>query len=1149
MNRKLTSAALLALLSLGSASADNGQFDAYFSTLPTSEGQGVVTTLNYNNNWTAYLGTYGTSLGKATWGRFNNPWGGNGRVWLECVDAANSLYVLAGQGRYLGGFTDNGDGTALSISTATGDKAKALKFKVEADAVNPNEYHFSYTDGNGEKWWIQALNNRINNLGAKKAVDPETGEPTEDQSTWKLGTWKGVGFAQLDVKTWNGAPEGGSAIKKCEDGFYYGTLCLPFDVQVPAGNLFPDSTAVPEMTNGDKIAAVWQLAENAAGELEVKPMEAGDIVKAGNCILVKATNTQVDFLIAPGSKYVDEADKESLFTGYYAEDAPLNQTEFHLHIDDGYPKFAKSTIVIDEEYENITYTGYDGNVVANIAETDIIKTPGGHRQIAVNIGYIVSNLSNRDFVEYRLDFENNTIQGYENKNYQRMAEVNFSKWLAPENVGGPFQINPADTLALRQVLNEFKGDKTLEDYNALTEEFLKHIVKPDFSFTAIKNNGGNYIGDRNQADKTGMYADFGTPNGANGRAYLKKVSDDQYTIGFNGTYVQAPVDGVQVEKGSEPVAFDVTFIAPNKFLLSKDGIYLSKNGMLQGMEWESEAEEDEEVVYPDAIVWNIDTNYSGFIKSDANVQFEDLRYGTVCAPYALEADNEADPDAAIYVVNYDADDNLKLEEVKTLAPGQAAVIVGQNSPVKLNIVGEDYVATARVPQGDEALFGVLNTLPAEGEIQAPHVLGVVEDTQVVEVDGEPEYVTTSVLGFVTGTPDINQAYIDGYNNTDDIPVIMPDVKWDRQAERQLGSFLTDANVGGAFQVPAEKVNDFKAQIAQVASEEDFNNLKAAMNASVIKPETLFGALKNTQYMGDRNQADGTIGLYANFSTPNGANGRAYLKKVGDDQYTLGFNGNYVQAPVDGANVEKGKEAVTFDLTVVEPGKITLSKDGVYLVANTTLQGGALGDNAYWTIDKNYEGFVKQDAKFQVSESDLYFGTVCVPFTVTVNKEADKAAALYTVSEQGDSLLLTKVEELAAGVPGVVAGANNSVKLNIIGGFVIEPDNSGILQGVLGDKPEIDEADALFLYVNNDKKLVMGYDWLAGDTMFDINKAYILANGYEERAFTFLPTQADGINEVVVKDAKSGAIYNISGQKVNKNFRGLIIVNGKKYLAK
>ena len=41
----------------------------------------------------------------------------------------------------------------------------------------------------------------------------------------------------------------------------------------------------------------------------------------------------------------------------------------------------------------------------------------------------------------------------------------------------------------------------------------------------------------------------------------------------------------------------------------------------------------------------------------------------------------------------------------------------------------------------------------------------------------------------------------------------------------------------------------------------------------------------------------------------------------------------------------------------------------------------------------------------------------------------------------------------------------------------------------------------------------------------------------------------GINEIKVNKQQSDAIYNIAGQRVANDYKGLVIKNGKKYLVK
>lgn len=48
---------------------------------------------------------------------------------------------------------------------------------------------------------------------------------------------------------------------------------------------------------------------------------------------------------------------------------------------------------------------------------------------------------------------------------------------------------------------------------------------------------------------------------------------------------------------------------------------------------------------------------------------------------------------------------------------------------------------------------------------------------------------------------------------------------------------------------------------------------------------------------------------------------------------------------------------------------------------------------------------------------------------------------------------------------------------------------------------------------------------------------------------YLTTSTTGIENVAVKAAQNGRIYNLAGQEVSKNFKGIVIKNGKKYMNK
>lgn len=1170
MIKKITSFALMAMLSATAfaADGDDQKFDSYFRTLPTEAGKGVVTSLRYNGNWVGYKKAPGSGI-SGTWAKFNNPWGGNGRCWLECV--GNGEYILAGQGCYLMDFDENN----RSITSTTGARQNALRFKAipatETDSLGqetvvPGKFHFMTTDG---RFWIQADgdgNNMIYREPVQKTVvevdddgnETVTIEDIDDKSTWEIGTWQGVGFARLDVKPWNGHPGGGGNIKKCDDGYYYGILCLPFAVEVPnlvdsIANFFPGTDQViPNFKS--RLVNVWQLG-GFGDNIEVTPLEGGAVIPGGTCIMVRATEPESDFLIATNSEYIDKPDNsDNLFQGYYTE--MPDYEVFYLTVDEGYPKFKKGIMYDDISHPELVVPGERAD------------------QRAVNTGYIAifAGENDEDVVEYRFDFEQNTLTPYDDIDWARTAQFKLKNWLTDANTGGDFQIPKERVAEMQEILDNVDPGMHEDDYNDLVAQFKAAVSQPDIHIGAIKRvRSTNYMGDRHQGgDAEGLHSNFGTPNGANGRAYFKRVGPLKYILGFNGQYVQAPVlneDGeakddegnaLYIGMGDEPVTFDVVIgDTPGQFALAVDGIALNDADKIQA----TSLYDSKGALKTSGIYYQVNHDYDNFILGSVSYQFEEFKYQTVCVPFTVTADIDNDPDAQLYKLRYNDNDDIEMYRVDQLEAGEPGLYSGTKD-VRLLIDPETTAFALRpVTDVDNPLVGIFTRIPADGEVQNMHVLGISTNTEIIGEDDDAQYVTTTALALVLGTPEINHCYWEGGANADDVPIVMPEKDWGRAAERDLAAYLSDDNVGQPFQVTADKADALRLQLAMVRTEQQYNNLLTQILAAVSQPETIYTALKSgTQYMGDRRDG-GRLGMYSNFGTPNGANGRAYLSKVADGQYTLGFNGRYVQAPVDGMQPELATEPFVFDLTIVRPGTITLSHEGLYLHSGNTLVGSAANDGgAEWTLDKTYAGWVRVTT--DVTCGDLRFGTVCVPYTIRPNTDKDPAAALYTVSGDLLHLTLNRVEELPAGVPAIAASSAGQHDFIVVGGFVTAPQQEGTpLTGILNasfhpyEDTALPQDNPYFLQpsAENPGQLCM----MAWGSDFDINKCYIndqdaVAAYADELPFDRTPSQADGIDDITLHPSPSTqhpTPYTIAGQPVSASYRGLVIVDGRVQLRK
>ena len=53
----------------------------------------------------------------------------------------------------------------------------------------------------------------------------------------------------------------------------------------------------------------------------------------------------------------------------------------------------------------------------------------------------------------------------------------------------------------------------------------------------------------------------------------------------------------------------------------------------------------------------------------------------------------------------------------------------------------------------------------------------------------------------------------------------------------------------------------------------------------------------------------------------------------------------------------------------------------------------------------------------------------------------------------------------------------------------------------------------------------------------------------DQSITILYEEVSGINAVKANVANNAAVYNLAGQKVGKDFKGLVIKDGKKFIQK
>ena len=145
---------------------------------------------------------------------------------------------------------------------------------------------------------------------------------------------------------------------------------------------------------------------------------------------------------------------------------------------------------------------------------------------------------------------------------------------------------------------------------------------------------------------------------------------------------------------------------------------------------------------------------------------------------------------------------------------------------------------------------------------------------------------------------------------------------------------------------------------------------------------------------------------------------------------------------------------------------------------------------------------------------------------------------YAAKLNGEKVTLTQVDAVPANTGVILKAAAGVYDLPVVASAAAIANNDlQISNGsVTGDESTI--------YVLGDGKNGVGFYWLKSGNTLEAGKAYLQKAGSARGFIGF--DGATGVNEVNVNKAasKTGKIYNLNGQIVNKPTKGLFIVDGK-----
>lgn len=93
------------------------------------------------------------------------------------------------------------------------------------------------------------------------------------------------------------------------------------------------------------------------------------------------------------------------------------------------------------------------------------------------------------------------------------------------------------------------------------------------------------------------------------------------------------------------------------------------------------------------------------------------------------------------------------------------------------------------------------------------------------------------------------------------------------------------------------------------------------------------------------------------------------------------------------------------------------------------------------------------------------------------------------------------------------------------------------------------ADGAQHFAFGTKKGVSGFKLVKSGVVIPAKKGYLLISNTGAKEFFAFEDETTGISAVETTPATDGNVYNMAGQRVSKNYKGLVIVGGKKYLNK
>ncbi len=330
---------------------------------------------------------------------------------------------------------------------------------------------------------------------------------------------------------------------------------------------------------------------------------------------------------------------------------------------------------------------------------------------------------------------------------------------------------------------------------------------------------------------------------------------------------------------------------------------------------------------------------------------------------------------------------------------------------------------------------------------------------------------------------------------------------------------------------------------------DYFDIRDSIRQHLIYPETGFYRMRNVSQSDYYLSYTNALKTVANDTT-------SVASVIGwqrndDGTYYLTFEGRYIQAPAQSKQVTSSTtKAVKFTPEIYTPGQVCLGANGGYTYLHSDASHKLVGwitnvPASTWTIRK--ADYVTLPLTLK---NDTAYGTAYLPFCATLPEGVK--SYIPVLSKDKNSITLTEgLPYLIAKQPVVLLATGNTaaakIRLHLTQADLDDSVNETVLKGTMLPRTW-SKTTMLGLTESND---TIGF-YTVSQQKLAANQCYILKSDLGESLKSGFPLNfnlATGVRAISTKDDDdtNAPRYNLSGQRVGKDYHGVVIVEGKKII--